>query len=137
MEPGKNSIYTLSFMLPWQIKFIYGCITDSIPICGSRKKGWIVLLSVLLVITAGLAATIKFDDPSIVVLLLTLSNTANAGMDVVVDGLMVMQAKRDPKMGTQELQSLSKFVESGSMVLSGILGAYLTSFISPYWCFGV
>ena len=100
MEPGKSSIYTAAIMVPWQIKFIFGCLTDSITLCGSRKKGWMILLSIVLVIMTALAATVKFENPSIVVLLLMLGNAANAGMDVVVDALMVMQAKRDPKLGS-------------------------------------
>ena len=136
MEPGKSSIYTTAIMVPWQIKFIFGCLTDSITLCGSRKKGWMILLSIVLVIMTALAATVKFENPLIVVLLLTLGNAANAGMDVVVDALMVMQAKRDPKIGSQELQSTSKFIESTSSIMCGILGAVLIRFKSPFWVFG-
>ena len=48
-------------------------------------------------------------------------------MDVIVDAIMVMQAKRDPKKGSQELQSFSWLVSGISMVIVGSIGAYLTS----------
>ena len=80
--PGKNGIYILLFMTPWNVKFLIGCLSDSIPIFGSRKKAWMILLSVLLVSSTTIAATISFSNPAVVVFLLALSNAGNAGMDV-------------------------------------------------------
>ena len=29
--------------VPWMLKFLYGIVADSVPLFGSRKKGWILL----------------------------------------------------------------------------------------------
>ena len=79
----------------------------------------------------------EFDNPLVIVGLLSLSNISIAGMDLIVEALMVMQAKRDPTCGAQELQSFSWFIRSLSSVLFGILCAYLTSYYSPHWTFAL
>ena len=58
-------------------------------------------------------------------------------MDVIVDSLMVMQARRDPKFGSQELQGFSWQISGIAAVIGGFVGAYFTSFLTPYYCFGI
>lgn len=57
-------------------------------------------------------------------------------MDVIADALMVMQAKRDPEQGSQDLQSLAWMITGMAAISGGIVSAYLTGFVNPYWCFG-
>ena len=62
-----------------------------------------VFLSILLAVTSAMATFIDFSSPLTVCILLAISSGTQAGMDVIVDALMVMQAKRDPENGSQEL----------------------------------
>ena len=71
------------------------------------------------------------------VVIMTMNSIAGAFMDVIVDALSVMQAKRDPKMGTQELQSFSWTLNGVASIFGGFSGAYLTGYVNPYWCFGI
>ena len=50
---------------------------------------------------------------------------------------MIMQAKRDPKNGSQELQSFGMVLQGISNIGFGILGAYLNSTVGPYSVFSV
>ena len=89
-----------------------------------------------IVVATTLTATfIKFEEPSTLLFFLTLLNSANAGADVLVDALMVMQAKRDPINGSQELQSLSWFVRQVATFIMGFTGAYLVAQYGAYSLF--
>ena len=42
LEPGVSQMYTNIIMIPWTTKLLYGIISDTVPICGSRKRSWII-----------------------------------------------------------------------------------------------
>ena len=75
--------------LPWAPKIVYGLITDSFPLCGSRKKHYLILMGL---VQAASCAVAMWDLPDIrlLVAMMFLMTLANAMMDVVVDGLMVV-----------------------------------------------
>ena len=91
------------FWMPWGTKLLYGIVFDSVPVCGSRKKSWMVIMMLIVVFTSLSATIYGFKSPISLLIVLTIANAANAGADVLVDALMVMQAKRDPIYGSQEL----------------------------------
>jgi hypothetical protein len=75
--------------LPWTIKIVYGIFTDTFPICGSRKRNYIILMgfiqgAVLLILFFPLNSAGLFTG------LFTIVMFAGAVMDVVIDGLMVV-----------------------------------------------
>ena len=43
LEPSQTQLFITLVWVPWSLKLIYGVLADSIQICGSRKKAWIVL----------------------------------------------------------------------------------------------
>ena len=69
-------------------------------------------------------------------LLQVIVNSSGAAGDVLVDALMVMQAKRDPEQGSQELQVIAWGVTGTAGLAGSIVGAFMTGFVNPYWCFG-
>jgi BT1 family len=76
--------------IPWAPKIFYGLFTDTFPICGSRKRNYIILMG--LIQTACLAVVIfPLDNVIIFAGFLFVESFAEAVMDVVVDGLMVVQ----------------------------------------------
>ena len=77
--------------LPWTPKLFYGIITDSFPIWGSRKKNYIIVMSMLQFICALAIASITFKSASMVAVLGFVITFSGALLDVVVDGLMVQQ----------------------------------------------
>ena len=89
--------------VPWAIKLLYGITADSIPIFSSRKRNWLILMGLIEVLGLIMSATIHFSDVTYFVVIQMIIATSGAFMDVIADALMVMQAKRDPDQGSQEL----------------------------------
>ena len=136
LEPSQLTSYLAIIWLPWGVKFLYGVMADSIPIFGSRKKSWLVLMGFVQVISLILSATIHFTNVQWFVFLQIVTSIAGAFMDVIVDALMVMQAKRDPEQGSQDLQSFAWMILGIAAISGGLVGAFMTGYVNPYWCFG-
>ena len=47
MDPGDMTVFMSMIHLPWSIKIVYGLISDNVPIMGTRRKSYIVLMGVL------------------------------------------------------------------------------------------
>ena len=107
LTPTETQLYITLIWLPWSFKFVYGVTADSVRICGSRKKSWIMIFGFLQTVVLIVAATVEIENVKIFMVLVLLNSMAGCFMDVVVDSLMVIQARRDPKQGSQELQAFS------------------------------
>ena len=47
LEPEYEQELQAIILLPWTPKIFYGIITDTFPICGSRKKSYIILMGLI------------------------------------------------------------------------------------------
>ena len=103
LEPAKTASLLSLIWLPWSLKLIYGVTADSISICGSNKKAWLIIMGLLQVICLTICATVHMENLSWFIVLQLLVNTSGSFSDVVIDAVMVRQAKRDLKYGSQEL----------------------------------
>ena len=99
LEPTQSQLLTTIIFLPMSIKFIFGIISDTVPICGSRKKSWLIIWNVISAISSLICAAVYIESATAFVALVLLFSIGSVFNDVVVDSLMVIQAKRDPKMG--------------------------------------
>ena len=111
--------------LPWGPKLLYGIITDTFPICQSRKKSYLVLCGFLQASAALILAVVPFKRYEYAVLFGLILYLSQAFMDVVVDGLMVMESRKDPKQGSVDLQTFSWAMFGVGGTLFGILGGFL------------
>ena len=75
--------------LPWTPKLFYGIITDTFPICKSRKRSYIILMGMVQGICAVAIPFMPYRSAAAFCALGTLIYFSGAFMDVVVDGLMV------------------------------------------------
>ena len=67
----------------------------------------------------------------------TVMGLSGAVMDVVVDGLMVVQQRNDPENGSENLQSFCwSFLAIGG-VIGSLCGGYITEYIDPRWAYAV
>jgi len=121
--------------LSWTPKLFYGIISDTFPICGTRKKSYIIVMGFLQFATAWIIAMVNFKSPFVVCILGFFMNLASAFMDVVVDGLMVMQARRDSTNGSQNLQTFSWQLLGLGGILGGVAGGVLTQYGNSHWIF--
>ena len=100
LEPETVQYMMTIIALPWAAKLLYGIITDNFPICGSTKKNYLILLGTIGSVACIPLGLIDIESPALFVALITVITLSISIMDVVVDGLMVMQARLDPKSGS-------------------------------------
>ena len=128
-------IATFSFIagLPWTLKIIYGAISDAVPILDLRRKPYVILASLVSIVSwMGLAAGGEEK-----IFLYTFALAANLGFamtDVVTDALIV---ENSTESNTQIYQSLAWGWRSFGAILGGISGGWLAQHVSYRLTFGL
>ena len=79
--------------LPWSLKILYGLISDNIPICGTRRKSWLIIMGVVEFTSLIILFFTLPEDPLIVTLLLMVASMAIAFINVVSNAIMVIQSR--------------------------------------------
>ena len=104
VDPDNVQTIIATILLPWAFKLIYGMLVDSVPICGSRKRSYIVLMGFLqfAVSTVGslINKSVSIEGFFIGSLVLV---TAFAISDTALDAMMVQQSRLDPVNGSENL----------------------------------
>ena len=103
LEPTQTASYLAIIWIPWGVKLLYGVISDTFPIFKSRKKNWLILMGLIQTFCLIICSTIVFQDVNWFLFIQFMVSVSAAFMDVVADAVMVMQARRDPEQGSQEL----------------------------------
>lgn len=129
-----TSQYTALISLPWSPKIAYGLFTDTFPLFGSRKRNYIILMGLIQGISLG-AIVFEIENPNIFVAFLVVTALTGAVMDVVIDGLMVVQQRRDPNSGSEDLQTFSWACVGVGGILGSLGGGFLTDAGVERWCF--
>src|SRR6185436_16788444 len=81
----------------WLIKPLWGYISDRVPLFGSRRKSWYVLMAVLALLFWALSAVLSaagVRSASAYLLVFNLAFGTYAFVDVVCDAIMVEQGRR-------------------------------------------
>ena len=89
LEPGEQQSLQALVELPWSLKIVYGLISDNIPICGSRRKSYLVMAAVMQFSCMIVLGQKDLDSKSLATWMLFLANLAISFSDVIVDSLMV------------------------------------------------
>lgn len=123
-----TEIATFMFILgfPWYIKPVFGLLTDFIPIRGLRRKSYLTLSS-LLVIVGFLVATLIPLNPaaaSALLIILLLPNLGIAFNDVATDAAMIESGQ--PLGITGRLQSAQWAAIYGAMMICGVAGGWIS-----------
>eukprot|EP01041_Mallomonas_annulata_P003967 gene3967-7905_t len=120
LQPAQSQTYIAASMTPWNIKPLYGMLSDSLSIFGYHRIPYIMMagagggFSLLLLSLIPLTALIA-------VALMFMVNLSVASPDVMIDGVIAEKVKSHPKFAT-DLQSLCW----GSQAIFAIAG-HLTS----------
>ena len=83
LPPGTATMYSSWINLPWSPKLLYGIVTDSIPIFGSTKRSYVVLMGIIQFITLMIVALKPGLDPAAIMGLTVAYSTGGAFMEVV------------------------------------------------------
>ena len=129
--------------LPWSVKLLYGLISDNVPINGSKRKNYVILLGALQFVSLATFWVFDISNVNAIAGLLFLANLSGAYLDVIVDALMVTQSRVDEEDGSEQLQTLSWSALGAGGIFGASLGGYLTENSHPrvsfliYSLFGV
>ena len=89
LDPSYEQTLQTIVNFPWTPKIFYGIISDTFPICGSRKRSYLIVMGLLQATCSVLLALVEFEHALTTALIGMLIVLARAFMDVVVDGMMV------------------------------------------------
>lgn len=104
LEPAQAQTYVAVTMTPWNIKPVYGMLSDSIGIFGYHRIPYIFLAGS----SGATALFLLFVVPLtavVAVVLMFVVNISVASPDVMIDGVIAEKVKSHPKFAT-DLQSL-------------------------------
>lgn len=127
IPPTQATFYITLTNLPWSPKIFYGIITDCLPICGSGKRSYVFIMGMFQGLSCLAVVLFQFQNAFWVMLMMMFNSLGGAFMDVVVDGLMVINSKKDPTEGSEDLQSWSwMFYGIGGVVGCSAAGYFLS-----------
>lgn len=109
--------------IPWFIKFLFGGVSDNIPICGYNRKPYVVMTNIMAAIMCWILMlpNLKLAE---YIGILTLLSTFCAWSDVVYDAMMVEDGRNEPVAKSGRLQVGCKYSRSFGRILA-TLGPYL------------
>lgn len=92
VQPADCQIYIAVINIPFVFVFFYGLLTESVAICNSRKKVYIIMMAVIQIACLTSLALIPISEENIKILvpLITVNSFAMAVQDTIIDGLMVI-----------------------------------------------
>ena len=108
---------------PWNIKPLYGLISDFVPLFGRRRKSYFILTSALAAGAGLTLAMLPAHSPIAIGVLLTLMGLGLAFNDVLTDALMVENGKRLDLTGP--FQSVQWAAINAASVVVGVSGGLL------------
>lgn len=90
LDPGEMQIYISIIHIPWSFKILYGLISDNVPIFGTRRKSWLVIMGLVQFATLFSLALSEPEEPLAVAFLLASASLSEAFVNVVSDAVMVI-----------------------------------------------
>lgn len=135
-EPARVQSAISLIALAFTPQILYGLIIDTFPIFGSRKKNYLVLCGMLQA-AAGMLASDEATCATSqhLVIYCFVFSVCMAINDVVIDGVMVIMAKRDPEGGSEDLQSYSLIMMGIGGISGALMGGMITNKLDPHYVF--
>ncbi|XP_024517338.1 probable folate-biopterin transporter 6 isoform X1 [Selaginella moellendorffii] len=117
LQPSSTQAFQALSSLPWDIKPIYGLITDTFPIGGYRRWPYLATCGMAGSLCLWMLALLPTPSPLLATLLLAGAALCTAFPDVVTDAAVAQHSRNVPHLAS-DLQSLSW----GSMAIGGLSG---------------
>ncbi len=110
-------------LIAWVIKPLWGYISDTFPILGSRRKSYLVMSSILAALS-WIVLALFYSHYELLLAIISICYMAYAFQDVVTDGLMIEMGKPYNLTGQfQAIQWASVYI---AMILTAFCGGYLS-----------
>lgn len=115
--------------LPEGLVFFYGMFSDCVPIFGSQRRLYICLMSIIQIATGVvLARTQWLRTPGLELefaILVSICVMSRAWLTPVIESLMLIQMKRDPDYGADDLETFGLCMEAVGTAFYCILGGFM------------
>lgn len=119
--------------IPWMVKPLYGWISDTFPLWGTRRKSYMILGGCLSAATAMFIGIIPTLSLVALYTVLTLDSLGGAIKDVAVDGIMVEEGQR---LGlTGRIQAIQWGSLTLATVITGLAGGYIAEHFDYHLAF--
>ena len=135
VEPANMQVYMSVIMMPWSFKIIYGIVSDNTASVGISRRAWIILTGAIQFLSLFILFAFEVKSPLLVAVLLALTSLGEAFTNVASQAMMVIQARRDPQNGQQNLVTLMYVYTAIGGAIGCIFGGYMTENYHPKWCF--
>ena len=123
LTAGQLATFSWIITIPWFIKPVYGLLSDFVPIAGTRRRSYFLIMAALATVSA-IAVSLMSGAPYwALASMITLLWLGVGFTDVLTDALMVENGKPLGLTGT--FQSVQWAALSASSILVGIAGGYL------------
>lgn len=138
LSAAAASLFTTAGYLPWLVKPLYGFVSDTLPIFGSRRRSYLVLCGALGAVSwLGLSALPEDVGVAPAAALLVLTSLSAAVSDVVVDSIVVARARdTEAPDAAGSLQSLCWASAAVGGVATALFGGQLVEARGAQFVFG-
>ena len=128
LTAAESGVFWAAVGLGWTCKPLYGLLSDFLPFAGSRRKSYLVFMSML---SVGSWVTLSLFPPQYALLLIvfTVCAATLAFCDVMTDALMIETGR--PLGLTGQFQAIQWAAMSLALVLAQLGGGYLSTYAAP------
>jgi predicted MFS family arabinose efflux permease len=123
LTAGQLAAFTWITTIPWFIKPVYGLLSDFVPLFGTRRRSYFLLMSGLAAASALALSLMPGASYAWLATMITLLWLGVGFTDVLTDALMVENGKRVGLTGA--FQSVQWGALSAASILVGVGGGYL------------
>ena len=89
LDPGQMTGLMSIVMFPWSVKILYGLISDNVPILGTKRKSYIVMMGFLQFCALSSIYIFEIQHIYVIASLLACASMSLAFTNVVIDAVMV------------------------------------------------
>ncbi|KUF97559.1 hypothetical protein AM588_10006733 [Phytophthora nicotianae] len=136
LHPAQSESLRATAAIPWIIKPLYGMLSDSVPIWGTRRKSYLLIFSAI-----SAAAYFVLSMPGLIttyesaLVALVVASLGIAFCDVVIDGKVVEAARSEREDMAGNLQTLSWISLSVGSVMGSMVSGYALNTFGPLGVF--
>jgi predicted MFS family arabinose efflux permease len=123
LTAGQLAGFTWITTIPWFIKPLYGLLSDFVPLWGTRRRSYFLIMSSLAALSAMAVSLMPTAPYAALATVITLLWLGVGFTDVLTDALMVENGK--PLGLTGSFQSVQWAALSAASILVGVAGGYL------------